>query len=78
MTATTPVDIARTSGNLAYLHDLVSGILLLFLSIKSMSCRLSGTNVGAGASALFFRLPMDFRHLGAVGETLAVAGTPAR
>src|SRR5262249_14944482 len=29
-----------------------------------------------GVRLLFFRVPMDFRHLGAVGERLAVAGHP--
>jgi hypothetical protein len=56
--------MARSS-NSAYPHPLVFGNLLLSLTMKSMSCKVSGTSVGAGASAPLFRVPVDLFQLGA-------------
>lgn len=49
----------------------------LSLTMKSMSCTVSGTIVGAGASALFFAFQWIFAILEPSGKGLPFPGTPA-
>src|SRR6185312_13877036 len=59
--------------NTAHPHPPLSANLWLSFTMKSTSCWVPGTVV-FGEVLVLFRAPMDLRHLGAVGERLAVAG----
>src|SRR5215469_7095265 len=67
------VSDAASYSNTAHPHPPLSANLLLSFTMKSTSCWLPGT-VAEGNVSIAFRIPMDLRHLRAVGEGLAVAG----